>query len=52
MGETFPDTAPSAKPPEDRLDSWKEDRVLPEPRRDDGAAMGEAGGDAGSPARA
>src|ERR1700676_703708 len=24
MGETFPDTAPSAKPPEDRLDSWKE----------------------------
>jgi TolB-like protein len=24
MGETFPDTASSAKPPEDRLDSWKE----------------------------
>jgi Tol biopolymer transport system component len=24
MGETFQDTAPSAKPPEDRLDSWKE----------------------------
>lgn len=24
MGETFPETAPSAKPPEDRLDSWKE----------------------------
>ena len=24
MGEIFPDTAPSAKPPEDRLDSWKE----------------------------
>ena len=24
MGETFPDTAPSVKPPEDRLDSWKE----------------------------
>jgi len=24
MDETFPDTAPSAKPPEDRLDSWKE----------------------------
>jgi Tol biopolymer transport system component len=24
MGETFPDTAPSAKPSEDRLDSWKE----------------------------
>jgi len=24
MGGTFQDTAPSAKPPEDRLDSWKE----------------------------
>src|SRR5580704_4531811 len=24
MGETFPDTAPSVKPPEDRLHSWKE----------------------------
>src|SRR6266481_6909177 len=24
MGETFPDTASSANPPEDRLDSWKE----------------------------
>jgi TolB-like protein/Tfp pilus assembly protein PilF len=24
MGETFQDSAPSAKPPEDRLDSWKE----------------------------
>jgi Tol biopolymer transport system component len=24
MGETFPETAPSAKPAEDRLDSWKE----------------------------
>jgi TolB-like protein/tetratricopeptide (TPR) repeat protein len=24
MGETIPGTAPSAKPPEDRLDSWKE----------------------------
>src|SRR5258706_13639481 len=24
MAETFQDTAPSAKPPEDRLDSWKE----------------------------
>src|ERR1700720_3152390 len=24
MGETFPDTASSPKPPEDRLDSWKE----------------------------
>ena len=24
MGETFPDTEPSGKPPEDRLDSWKE----------------------------
>jgi Tol biopolymer transport system component len=24
MGESFPDTTPSAKPPEDRLDSWKE----------------------------
>jgi Tol biopolymer transport system component len=24
MGETFPDTAPSVQPPEDRLDSWKE----------------------------
>jgi TolB-like protein/Tfp pilus assembly protein PilF len=24
MGETFPHTPPSAKPPEDRLDSWKE----------------------------
>src|SRR6202158_6172798 len=24
MGETFPDTAPSANPPENRLDSWEE----------------------------
>jgi Tol biopolymer transport system component len=24
MGEPFPDTSPSARPPEDRLDSWKE----------------------------
>jgi len=24
MGEIFPDTAPSVRPPEDRLDSWKE----------------------------
>ena len=24
MGETFPDASTSAKPPEDRLDSWKE----------------------------
>jgi Tol biopolymer transport system component len=24
MGEPFPDTPPSARPPEDRLDSWKE----------------------------
>ena len=24
MGETFPGAAPSVKPPEDRLDSWKE----------------------------
>src|ERR1700692_2810532 len=24
MGETFQDTAPSANPPENRLDSWKE----------------------------
>src|ERR1700722_15964173 len=24
MGETFPDTAPSVRPPQERLDSWKE----------------------------
>ena len=24
MGETFPDAEPSVRPPEDRLDSWKE----------------------------
>src|SRR5271168_4921920 len=24
MGETFPGTPPSVKPPDDRLDSWKE----------------------------
>jgi len=37
MGETSRAQPPSVKPPEDRLDSWKEIAAY-RPRRDDGAA--------------